>query len=66
MKAWAVEPGQRILKVLGDSQQVADCLTKLQLLEQLIAQPWDYDRCSNLSNIDKGVQKIAAPPNYCI
>ena len=25
----AMEPGQRILKVHGDSQQVADCLTKL-------------------------------------
>ena len=29
MQAWAMEPGQRILKVLGDSQQVADCLTKI-------------------------------------
>ena len=28
MQAWAMEPGQRILKVHGDSQQVADCLTK--------------------------------------
>ena len=26
---WAMEPGQRILKVHGDSQQVADCLTKI-------------------------------------
>ena len=29
MHAWAVEPGQRILKVHGDSQQVAECLTKI-------------------------------------
>ena len=29
MQAWAMEPGQRILKVHGDSQQVADCLTKI-------------------------------------
>ena len=29
MLAWAMEPGQRILKVHGDSQQVADCLTKI-------------------------------------
>ena len=29
VQAWAVEPGQRILKVHGDSQQVADCLTKI-------------------------------------
>ena len=29
MQAWATEPGQRILKVHGDSQQVADCLTKM-------------------------------------
>ena len=29
MQAWATEPGQRILKVHGDSQQVADCLTKI-------------------------------------
>ena len=27
--AWAMEPGQRILKVHGDSQQVAYCLTKI-------------------------------------
>ena len=29
LQAWAMEPGQRILKVHGDSQQVADCLTKI-------------------------------------
>ena len=29
MQAWAMEPGQRILKVHGDSQQIADCLTKI-------------------------------------
>ena len=29
MQAWAMEPGHRILKVHGDSQQVADCLTKI-------------------------------------
>ena len=29
MQAWAMEPGQRILKVHCDSQQVADCLTKI-------------------------------------
>ena len=29
MQSWAMEPGQRILKVNGDSQQVADCLTKI-------------------------------------
>ena len=28
-QAWAMEPGRRILKVHGDSQQVADCLTKI-------------------------------------
>ena len=28
VQAWATEPGQRILKIHGDSQQVADCLTK--------------------------------------
>ena len=28
-QAWAMEPGQRILKMHGDSQQVADCLTKI-------------------------------------
>ena len=41
-----MEPEQRILKVQGDSQQVAEL--------------WDFDRCSNLSNIDEGVRKIAA------
>ena len=29
MQAWAMEPRQCILKVHGDSQQVADCLTKI-------------------------------------
>ena len=29
MQAWAMEPEQRILKVHGDSQQVANCLTKI-------------------------------------
>ena len=31
-----------------------------QLLEQLIAKLSDFDRCSNLSNIDEEVRKIAA------
>ena len=42
-------PGQRILKAHGDSQQVADCLTKIMTLGQLIANLSDFDRCSNLS-----------------
>ena len=29
-------------------------------LKRLIAEPWDFDRCSILSNIDDGVRKIAA------
>ena len=29
MQAWAMEPGQGILKVHGDNQQVADCFTKV-------------------------------------
>ena len=29
MQAWAMELGKRILKVHSDSQQVADCLTKI-------------------------------------
>ena len=29
MQAWAMEPGHRIVKVHGDSQHVADCLTKI-------------------------------------
>ena len=33
---------------------------RLQLLKQLIATLLDFDRCSNLSNIDEGVRKIAA------
>ena len=31
MQARAMEPGQRILKVHGDSQQVADCFTKTMI-----------------------------------
>ena len=33
MQAWAMELGQRILKAHGDSQQVADCLTKITTLQ---------------------------------
>ena len=33
MQAWSMEPGQRILKVHGDSQQVADCFTKVMTLQ---------------------------------
>ena len=29
MQAWTMEPGQRTLKVHGDSQQVAGCPTKI-------------------------------------
>ena len=29
MQAWAMEPGQRILKVHGNNQQIAGCLTKV-------------------------------------
>ena len=29
LQAWAIEPGQRILKIHGDTQQIADCLTKI-------------------------------------
>ena len=28
-QGWAMGPGQRILKVHGDSQEVADCITKI-------------------------------------
>ena len=57
MQAWAMEPGQGILMVHGDSQQEADCLTKIM---RLIAEPWDFSRRSILSNIDEEVRKIAA------
>ena len=33
MQAWAMEPGQLISKVHGDSQQVADCVTKIMSLQ---------------------------------
>ena len=49
------------MKVHGDSQQVADCLTKIMTPSSGSTQsPGDFDRCSNLSNIDEGVRKIAA------
>ena len=34
MQAWAMELGQRILKVHGDSQQVADCLMKIMTRQE--------------------------------
>ena len=33
MQAWAMELGHRILKAHGDTQQVADCLTKIMTPE---------------------------------
>ena len=60
MQAWAMEPGQRILKVQVTVNKLPTASQKLQLLEQLIAKLLDFDRCSNLSNIDEGVRKIAA------
>ena len=60
MQAWALEPGQRILKVQVTVNKLPTASQKLQLLEQLIAKLLDFDRCSNLSNIDEGVRKIAA------
>ena len=62
MQAREMEPGQRILKVHGDSQQVADCLTKIMTPQAARLEPWDFDRCSILSNIDEGVRKIALHP----
>ena len=61
MQAWAMEPGQQILKVHGDTvNKFLIASQRLQRLEQLIAKLSDFDRCSNLSNIDEGVRKIAA------
>ena len=60
MQAWAMELGQRIMKVHGDSQQFADCLTKMMTPQAAHGRALDFDRCSNLSNIDEEVQKIAA------
>ena len=57
VQAWAMEAGQRILKVHGDSQQVADCLTKIMTPQAAHRRALG---CSNLSNIDEGVRKIVA------
>ena len=53
MQAWAMEPGQRVLEIHGDSQQVADCLTKISTIAKLL----DFDRWSNLSIIDEGCRR---------
>ena len=58
-----MEPGQRILKVHGDSQQVADCLTKIMTPQAAHRRALDFERCSILSNIDEEVRKIAAHHN---
>ena len=31
-------------------------------IQRRIAEPWDFDRCSNLSNIDEGVREDRCPP----
>ena len=63
--------GQRLLKVHGDSQQVADCRTKI-MTPQAAHRPGSLTdaafcrtsmRSSILSNIDEGVRKIAAHQN---
>ena len=52
-KGGAMEPGQRILKVhMVTVNKLPTASQKSQLLEQLIAKLLDFDRCSNLSNID--------------
>ena len=60
VQALAMELGQRILEVQGDSQQATDCLTKSTTSRAALREALDFDRCSNLSNIDEGVRKIAA------
>ena len=60
MQAWAMEPGQCLLQVHGDSQQVADCLTFIMTPQAAHRRTMDFDRCSILSKIDEGVRKIAA------
>ena len=57
VQAWAMEAGQRILKVHGDSQQVADCLTKIMTPQA--ARRRALVLCI-LLNIDERVRKISA------
>ena len=64
MQAWAMEPGQRILKVHGDSQQVADCLTKIMTPRAAHRRPLgSVTDCSILSYNDEVVQNIVAHQN---
>ena len=52
------------VKRKGASRRTRHVDTKVHFMhawgKRLIAEPWDFDRCSNLSNIDEGVRKIAA------
>ena len=63
MQDWAMDLGQHILKVHGDSQRIAACLTKIMTPQAAHRDPWDFDRCSILSNIDEVARKIAAHQN---
>ena len=64
MQAWAMEPGQRILKVHGDSQQVVDCICEnYDSSSCSSSSTGSVTGCSILSYIYEGVQNIVAHQN---
>ena len=66
MQAWAMELGHRILKAHGDSQQVADCLTKIMTPEAVSSQSsWAMTDAAICRTSTRGAED-RCPPNHCI
>ena len=66
MQAWALELGQRILKVHGNSQQIADCLTKVMTPQAAHREALGLESEQNLACIDGRRCRISLPTNCCI
>ena len=66
MQAWVMEPGQRIMKVHGDSQQVADCLTKITTPQAAHRRTLGLRQMQQFVEHRRGSAENRCPPNHCI
>ena len=63
----SMKPGQRILKVPGDTPQVADCLTKVMTLSSSSSQsPGTLTDAAFCRDIGRWGAEDRCPPNHCI
>ena len=66
MQVWAMELGQRILKVHGDSQQVADCLTKMRTPRAAYSEALGLLTDAAICRTSMRGAEDRCPPNHCI